>query len=167
MTWLTNLLQNPYFVGIVIVINILLFILYFMNVNKLNKLRKAYSSFMNRLGNGSNLDEMMKQYIRKVEDVERENKELRKYCQEIEQNGKSHIQKIGMVRYNAFKDTGSDLSFTLALLDDEDNGVVLNGIYSFEASNIYAKPIKKGQSSYVLSEEEKIAIDKARHYTLI
>ena len=71
------------------------------------------------------------------------------------------IQKIGIVRYSAFKDTGSDLSFALAMLDENNNGVVLNGIYSREMSNIYAKPIENGKSAYTISEEEKKAIDKA------
>ena len=57
------------------------------------------------------------------------------------------------------KDTGSDLSFALALLDENNNGVLLNGIYSREMSNIYAKPVTKGESSYTLSIEEKQAID--------
>lgn len=69
--------------------------------------------------------------------------------------------KIGIVRYNAFKDVGSNLSFTLALLDNNNNGVVLNGIYSRDNSNIYAKPIKDGKSEYILSDEEKEAIEKA------
>ena len=77
------------------------------------------------------------------------------------------IQKIGIVRYNAFKDTGSDLSFALALLDSKDNGVVLNGIYSREMSNIYAKPVEKGVSKYVLSDEEKQAIEKAVNSKII
>ena len=71
------------------------------------------------------------------------------------------VQKIGIVRYNAFKDTGSDLSFALALLDEDNTGVVMNGIYSREMSNIYAKPVEKGKSPYTISEEEKLAIDKA------
>ena len=71
------------------------------------------------------------------------------------------IQKIGLVRYNAFKDTGSDLSFTLALLDNKNTGIVLNGIYSRETSNIYSKPVEKGTSTYTLSDEEKQAIQKA------
>ena len=71
------------------------------------------------------------------------------------------IQKIGIVRYSAFKDTGSDLSFTLALLDEHNDGVVLNGIYSREMSNIYAKPVKAGKSTYTMSEEEKQAVQKA------
>ena len=71
------------------------------------------------------------------------------------------LQIIGLVRYNAFKDTGSDLSFTLALLNEENTGIVLNGIYSREMSNIYAKPVEKGKSTYTLSEEENQAINKA------
>ena len=73
----------------------------------------------------------------------------------------SCVQKIGIVRYSAFRDTGSDLSFALALLDEKNNGVVLNGIYSREMSNIYAKPVENGESTYTLSEEEKQAINKA------
>ena len=66
-----------------------------------------------------------------------------------------------MVRYSAFKDTGSDLSFAVAMLDENNDGVVFNGIYSREMSNIYAKPVKKGVSEYTLSEEEKEAIRRA------
>ena len=71
------------------------------------------------------------------------------------------IQKIGLVRYNAFKDVGSDLSFAIAMLDRNDNGVILNGLYGSESSNIYAKPIKNGISKYQLSEEEKTALEIA------
>ena len=66
-----------------------------------------------------------------------------------------------MVRYSAFKDTGSDLSFAVAMLDENNDGVVFNGIYSREMSNIYAKPVKNGVSEYTLSEEEKEAIRRA------
>ena len=71
------------------------------------------------------------------------------------------IQKVGIVRYSAFKDTGSDLSFAVAMLDENNDGVVFNGIYSREMSNIYAKPVKNGVSEYTLSEEEKEAIRRA------
>ena len=71
------------------------------------------------------------------------------------------LQKVGMVRYNAFQDTGSDLSFTLALLNEDNNGVVLNGIYSREMSNIYAKQVQEGKTSGKLSEEEKEALEIA------
>lgn len=71
------------------------------------------------------------------------------------------FKKSGMYRYNAYKDTGSDLSFTLALLDEGNNGVVLNGIYSREMSNIYAKPVVNGKSTYKTTEEEEEAIKRA------
>ena len=96
---------------------------------------------MNKLGNGNNLEEMMKEYIKRVEIVETKNNEIMEYCKVIDDNIKRCSQKMGIVRYNAFKDTGSDLSFALAILDDHNNGVVLNGIYARDSSNIYAKPV--------------------------
>ena len=97
----------------------------------------------------------------RVERVEKQNMEIRNLVDSIDKNLESCIQKIGIVRYNAFKDTGSDLSFALAMLDENNNGVVLNGIYSREMSNIYAKPVQNGKSNYTISEEEKEAIQKA------
>ena len=140
---------------------ILVFILYIINTVKLSKLRKEYKQFMTRLGKGDNLDEMLKTYIDCVDSVQKENKQIENYCKRLDEKTDNCIQRIGIVRYNAFKDTGSDLSFTLALLDEKYNGIVLNGIYSREMSNIYAKPIENGKSKYTLSEEEKQAIQKA------
>ena len=116
---------------------------------------------MLKMGKGENIQENIKKYSLKVEQVENKNKELEKYCENIENKMENCIQKIGLVRYNAFKDTGSDLSFTLALLDNKNTGIVLNGIYSRETSNIYSKPVEKGTSTYTLSDEEKQAIQKA------
>ena len=70
-------------------------------------------------------------------------------------------KKCGIYKYNAYKDTGSDLSFTLALLNENNDGVVLNGIYSRDMSNIYAKPVKGGKSQYKITDEEKKALDRA------
>lgn len=139
----------------------LLLILYIVNCVKLAKIRKEYKAFMKKLGNGNNLEEMLKSYIYKVEDIDAKNQELQAYCNKLDGDMANCIQKIGIVRYSAFKDMGSDLSFTLALLDEKNDGVVLNGIYSRELSNIYAKPIKNGTSTYTISEEEKQAIDLA------
>lgn len=140
---------------------ILLIILYLINIIKLAKLRKNYKEFMNKIGNGDNIQETIENYMKKINEVQEENNNLKNYCKQLDDILKTSIQKIGLVRYSAFKDTGSDLSFTLALLNDKNTGVVLNGIYSREMSNIYAKPVEKGQSTYTLSEEEKEAIDKA------
>ncbi|HOC07146.1 MAG: DUF4446 family protein [Bacillota bacterium] len=64
-------------------------------------------------------------------------------------------------RYNAFENTGSDLSFSLALLNDMKDGFVLTGIFGREDTRIYAKPVNAGKSAYHLSEEEELAIKKA------
>ena len=117
--------------------------------------------FMNKLGNGNNLEEMLQEYMKKVNQVETKSNEIISYCKVLDEDMKKCSQKIGIVRYNAFKDTGSDLSFSLAILDDYNNGVVLNGIYARDSSNIYAKPVENGTSKYVLSNEEKEAINKA------
>lgn len=140
---------------------LLLLILYIENTVKLSKLRKSYSKFMEKLGNGNNVDEMLRAYIYEVEKVANKNEEIVSYCKELNNHIAKCTQKIGMVRYNAFKDTGSDLSFTLALLNENNDGVVLNGIYARDMSNIYAKPIENGKSKYTLSNEEKEAIEKA------
>ena len=97
----------------------------------------------------------------RVERVEKQNAEILNQINLLDKDLENCVQKVGIYRYSAFQDTGSDLSFTLALLDEHDNGVVFNGIYSREMSNIYAKPIEDGKSKYTLSEEEKIAIDRA------
>ena len=156
-----SFLRSDIFLLILFIIVIILSVLYIASVINLKKLRTSYSKFMNKLGNGNNVEELLKEYIKRVETVEAKNEEIISYCKVIDENIKRCTQKIGIVRYNAFKDVGSDLSFTLAILDDYNNGVVLNGIYARDSSNIYAKPIENGQSKYIISEEEKEAVNKA------
>ena len=161
MEIILNFLRSDIFLIILFIFLIILMILHIRNMTHLRKLRESYSKFMSKLGNGNDLDQMMRNYIEKVDKVEEKNEEIINYCQKLDNELKGCTQKIGIVRYNAFKDTGSDLSFTLALLDKYNNGVVLNGIYARDSSNIYAKPVEKGESKYVLSNEEKEAIKKA------
>ncbi len=134
------------------------FIFLFINYGRLNN---KYKKFMNKLGNGKNLEEDLENFMYKVDRVEKQNAEITNYCRNLEDDLSKCIQKIGIVRYSAFKDTGSDLSFAVALLDEKNNGVVFNGIYSREMSNIYAKPIEKGNSKYTLSKEELESIQNA------
>ena len=104
---------------------------------------------------------MLKIYLSDIEAVKKDNKEIKNYYTKLDSDIASCVQKVGLVRYNAFKDVGSDLSFAIALLDRNDNGVVLNGLYGSESSNIYAKPIKNRKSTYQLSDEEEYAIEIA------
>ena len=143
------------------VVMIILLIAVIAMMIRFSILNKRYKNFMKKLGNGKDLQEDLENYMYKVNRVEEQNGEILGKVKNIEEDLTKCIQKVGIVRYSAFKDTGSDLSFTLALLDENNDGVVLNGIYSREMSNIYAKPVKNGQSSYTISEEESQAIQKA------
>lgn len=155
------LLKTDNFLIIFAILLIVLLISYVVLIIKTSNLNKRYKQFMKKLGNGKNIEEDLENYMYRVEKIERQNSELHLICKEMGNQLSGCVQKIGIVRYNAFKDTGSDLSFALALLDEDNTGVVMNGIYSREMSNIYAKPVEKGKSPYTISEEEKLAIDKA------
>lgn len=140
---------------------IVLIILYILNRIKLKNIQNKYNTFLNKIGKGKNIEEDLQKYMDKVNEVQKEQNQVKEEFNKINSNLEKCIQKIGIVRYTAFKDIGSDLSFALAMLDEKDNGVVLNGIFSRDMSNIYAKPIEKGESTYTLSEQEKEAIQKA------
>ena len=74
---------------------------------------------------------------------------------------KNNVQKIGFVKYNAYDDTENKLSFALALLDEHENGVLINHIYSKHGSNIYAKLVTNGKVEDRISEEEATALKEA------
>lgn len=156
-----ELLKTDNYLIALSVIVILLVIGLVIAIIKCNKISKKYTEFMKKLGNGKNIEEDLENYMYRVERVEKQNAEILNYIKNVDNDLNKCIQKIGIVRYNAFQDTGSDLSFALALLDEKNNGVVLNGIYSREMSNIYAKPVENGKSKYTISEEENLAIEKA------
>lgn len=122
------------------------------------KINKTYIRFMKKIGNGTDLDQMLKKYLDEVAEIKQDNTEIKAYYTKLDNDIASSIQKVGLVRFNAFQNVGSDLSFALALLDRDNNGIVLNGLYGSDSSNIYAKPVLNGESSYQLSEEEKDAI---------
>ncbi len=150
--------------NVILTMSVLLLIMLIMVIYltvKMLKINKRYEKFIKKLGNSDNVEKDLKKYMERVERIEKQNSELVKACDILDDNLKICIQKTGMVRYNAFRDTGSELSFALALLNRENDGVVLNGIYSREMSNIYAKPVKNGMALFKVSDEEERAIQKA------
>ncbi|MBU4351360.1 DUF4446 family protein [Candidatus Parcubacteria bacterium] len=87
--------------------------------------------------------------------------ELSKDLKGLKIESRSHFKRIGFVRYNPFTGVGGDQSFSIALLDDHNNGVVLTSLFSREGNRVYAKIVEKGVSPHVLSDEEKQAIKQA------
>ena len=161
MDTILDFIKSENFLFIIAIISIILLIGFITVIISLNKLNKKYKKFLEKLGNGKNLEEDLENFMYKTSRVEKQNIEIIENIKNLSSDMTKCIQKIGIVRYSAFKDTGSDLSFALALLDENNNGVVLNGIYSREMSNIYAKPVENGKSTYAISEEENKAIQKA------
>lgn len=110
---------------------------------------------------GKDLESLLLSHANQLEEIQTSLQQLTHETVSIKQNARSHIQKAATVRFNAFPDTGSDLSFAITLLDQDNNGFVLSSLYGRNESRVYAKPIKAGTSTYALSEEEKKAIEKA------
>ncbi len=148
---------------LLVIMAILVFILStsIYNTIKIRSLTKKYNRFISSF-EGTNIEKSLESYAQRVEEVSSQVFKLENHCNQIDRTLIKCIQKVGMVRYNAFQDVGSDLSFAIALLDSNDDGVVINGIYSRDSSSTYAKPIAKGKSKYTLSVEELQALDMAR-----
>lgn len=125
------------------------------------KTKKRYEKIALKLGNGEDIADILKNYISKVDDISTRDDQIIEYCNKLNNEEKKSIKKIGMVKYDAFENTKSKLSFSIALLNEENTGIILNNIYSEDSSNIYAKPIIKGTSKYNLTNKEKEAIEEA------
>ncbi len=99
----------------------------------------------------------------KLEREDLERKVVRDISQRIsilEKKELEHIQKVNLLRFNPFNETGGDNSFTLCFLDAKLNGIVLTGLHTREKTRMYAKEIKNGKSSKELSSEEKKVIEE-------
>jgi hypothetical protein len=102
--------------------------------------------------------------ISQIKNLEDRGKDIEKIFGEIEKINKisaTCFQKAGVMRYNPFKGVGGDQSFSIALLDANNNGFIITGLYTREGNRIFAKPVENGQSKYLLSNEEREALTKA------
>jgi hypothetical protein len=104
---------------------------------------------------------MVIEYNGKVDESLQTVKNIEAAYGSIDARLKSSIQKVSVVRYRAFDDVGSDLSFSIALLDEKNDGAVITGIYGRNECTTFAKPIENGISKYDLSDEEKQSIKNA------
>ena len=106
--------------------------------------------------------ENLKEVLSSFENLERNFEKLSNELENLKKESRFSIQKIGIVRFNPFSEVGSDQSFSIALLDKNDSGVVITSLYTREENRVYGKPIEAGKSAYSLSDEEKQAIEKAK-----
>ena len=144
-----------------IIIGVIFFWLVFLSVifynlyNHYQKLTKG----VNKKNLKAVLDELLENCNKESLRIEDLSKEIKK----LEQESLYSIQKIGLVRFNPFSETGGNQSFSLAVLDGEDSGLDITSLHSREITRVYSKAVNKGKAEgYELSAEEKQAIKNAK-----
>lgn len=108
------------------------------------------------------LENVLDDYAKQIRRIDTDVKELYNISDQLNKVTMNSITKVGLVRFNPFSDTGGDQSFAAALLDANDNGIVLSSLHSRGTTRVFSKPVKGGKSDYNLSDEEKEAVEKAR-----
>lgn len=140
--------------------SILLLILIIAAFVQISKFKKKYTRFM--LGkDGANLE---KDIMTLYEDNKYMKLSIDKNREDIKELFKKHeaaFQKVGLVKYDAFTEMGGKLSFALALLDEKNNGFIINSVHSSDGCYSYTKRVKDGDSQIALSNEEKVAVERA------
>ena len=106
----------------------------------------------------------LKEVLKQFKDLQVGFDELLQEFKDLKENHQFAVQKIGMVRFNPFSEIGGDQSFSVALLDGNDDGLVITSFYTREGNRVYGKPIKQSVSQYALSKEETKAIEMAKKY---
>jgi len=112
-------------------------------------------------GESGGIDEILDRQLKQLGGLGERVDALNKLHHELDALSQRTIQKVAVIRYNPFSDTGGDQSFAIALLDSLGNGVVLSSLHSRTDTRVFAKPVQSGRSKFQLSDEEQDAIKKA------
>ena len=139
---------------------IIMFIMLIVNIVQMKKLKKNYRIFMS--GNSAkNLEDTLIKRLDQVDELIEANAENESNIEILSKKMKITYQKMGLIKYDAFHEMGGKLSFSLAMLDESDNGFIINAMHTREGCYTYIKEIVEGNSIIVLSEEEQKALDRA------
>jgi len=160
--WLLTIYQDPdFWMTVNLAVSLVLFLLLVVLWINLLFFKKKFKQLM--MGaDGSNLEKQLERHLDDVsvyKTIAEENKER---MAEIEKRLQDCVQYVGIKRYNAFEDMGSRLSYSIALLDNHLDGVLLTSIYGRYESTTYAKTIHHGHSEQNLSVEEMDALQMAK-----
>jgi hypothetical protein len=155
-----KLMQTQVTLGIFVVIIIWLAFLTFY----LRRMMQNYTVFTEGV-HKKTLEEVLTSIVKEQKLNKKDIASLYARCDNIEKDGLLHIQKIGLIRFNPFKDTGGDQSFILSLVDAEESGVVITGLYSRSGTRWYAKRVVRGKGvEHELSDDEKRSLKMAKNY---
>ena len=156
ITNIVDLYQSYILIGLIVLVIILLLVIISV-LKSLNHLESKYRRLM-RGANGKNIEELVIDNLKKIQKAKEETEYVKQMYKGLDERLRQCIRNVSVVRYRAFEDVGSDLSYSIAFLDDNTNGVIMTGIFGRNESTTYAKPIDKGISRYELSLEEQQAL---------
>ncbi|MDD6010451.1 MAG: DUF4446 family protein [Lachnospiraceae bacterium] len=142
---------------VLLLVNIVLLVIFIV---KNVKLTNRMNAFM--LGkDASSLEEEITDLFAINKNIVEKVRENRKDIRKIYRKFTKAIQKVGIVKYDAYQQMGGDLSFSMALLDEENNGFIMNSVHSTEGCYTYTKEVRDGRCDLELGNEERIALEKA------
>lgn len=150
-------------IGVVVlaVFVLILLILLIVQINKANKLKKRLDQFL--LGKeGNSLEEDIVELYEDNKYLKNSSEKNREDIRTLFKRMESVFQKMGLVRYDAFNQMGGQLSYSLVLLDENDNGFIINSVHSTEGCYSYSKEIRSGDNNISLSKEEEEALAIAK-----
>ena len=147
-------------VGVFAIISIVSLVLLIITMVRLKKMRRNYRLFMNGK-TAENLEDAMLDHFAKIKDLVELTDEHTKQIEAINEELKTVYAKLGVVKYDAFNEMGGKLSFARAMLDNSNNGYIINAMHSREGCYTYIKEIIKGESFIALGDEEKKALSQA------
>ena len=145
------------------IITILLLIMTIICVVQTNRLYRKYDRFM-RGKDAESLEDIIVNEIQEIEELKAQDRINKDMLKTLTISVKSSFQKFGMVKYNAFKGMGGNLSFAIAILDMNNTGFILNSVHSREGCYLYIKMIERGETDILLGSEEKEALEQALGY---
>ena len=138
---------------VIVVLLVLLIILSIVMLVKLSKAKKRYNSLVNG-ATGESLEDIIADNIAQMNELVVRNNKIDADYAEMKSLFTKSIQKVAVHRFCAFADMGGDLSYAVALLDNQNNGVIFSSIFGRQDSCTYVKPIENGVSKYSLTQEE-------------
>lgn len=147
-------------VGVFALISIVSLVLLIVTIVKLKKMRQNYRLFMNGK-TAENLEDAMLDHFAKIKELVELTDEHTNQLASIKEEMKTVYTKLGIVKYDAFNEMGGKLSFALAMLDNSNNGYVINSMHNREGCYTYIKEIIKGESFIPLGDEESKALSQA------
>lgn len=156
-------LYSIYIIIGIIVLTLLLFILLIITNVKYNKLNKRYKEFMQG-ENGKSIEKLILDKFDEINELKRKADAINGHLKNIDETLTTTFQKSAIVKYDAFKEMGGKLSFALALLNEENNGFIINSMHSSrEGCYTYIKEVINGESFVQLANEEKEALEEAKN----